>query len=102
MFAEVRTLLPHQNNVLTVPQRAISYAPYGNSVFVVVEKDGQKVVQRRQIETGTTRNGRVEILEGLAQGDEVVVSGQNKLRNDQPIKVNNDIDLDRGDVVNSP
>lgn len=102
MFAEVRTLLPRQDNVLTVPQQAITYAPYGNSVFVVIEKDGQKVVQRRQVRTGSTRDGRVEILEGLEQGDEIVVSGQNKLRNDQPIQVNNSIDLDRKDVVTSP
>jgi len=102
MFAEVRTLLPRQDNVLTVPKRAITYAPYGNSVFLVVEKDGQKVVQRRQVETGTERDGRVEVLSGLQPGDEVVVSGQNKLRNDQPIQVDNSIELDRKDVVTSP
>lgn len=102
MFAEVRTLLPRQNNVLTLPQRAITYAPYGNSVFVVIEKDGQKVVQRRQVETGTVRNGDVEILEGLEKGDVVVSAGQNKLRNDQPVQIDNSIELNRKDVVTSP
>ena len=102
MFAEVRTLLPRRNDVLTVPQRAISYAPYGNSVFVVKEKDGQKVVQRRQIDTGMVRDGQVEVKSGLEAGDEVVSAGQNKLRNDQPININNSIELDRKDVVDAP
>lgn len=102
MFAEVRILLPRQGNILTVPQQAITYAPYGNSVFVVVEKDGGKVVLRRQVETGEIRDGRIAITSGLERGDEVVVSGQNKLRNDQPIQVNNSVDLNRDDVVISP
>lgn len=102
MFAEVRTLLPRQDNVLTVPQRAITYAPYGNSVFVIVEKDDQKIVQRRQVETGEIRGNRVEVLEGLEQGEEVVVSGQNKLRNEQPVQIDNSIDLDDKDTVSAP
>ena len=102
MFAEVRTLLPRRNNVMTVPQRAISYAPYGDSVFVVKDKDGQKVVQRQQIDTGMVRHGQVAVKSGLDAGDEVVSAGQNKLRNDQPITINNEIDVDRKDVVDSP
>lgn len=102
MFAEVRTLLPRRNSVLTLPQQAITYAPYGNSVFVVTEAEGQKVVQRRQVKTGTVRDGRIEIAEGLQEGDEVVSAGQNKLRNGQPVQVDNSVDLDREDVVESP
>ena len=102
MFAEVRTLLPRKNSLLTLPQQAITYAPYGNSVFVVVEQDGRKVVQRRQVETGNNRGGRIEILKGLEDGDEVVISGQNKLRNGQPVQIDNSIDLERQGVVTSP
>lgn len=102
MFAEVHTLLPQRDNVLTLPQQAIIYAPYGDSVFLVVEKDDQKVVQRRQVETGEVRNGRVEITEGLDTGDEVVSAGQVKLRNDQPIQIDNSIELEPDDAVNSP
>lgn len=102
MFAEVRTLLPRRDDILTLPQRAIIYAPYGDSVFLVVEKDDQKVVQRRQVETGEVRNGRVEIIKGLDAGDEVVSAGQVKLRNDQPIQIDNSIELEPDDAVNSP
>ncbi len=102
MFAEVRTLLSEQNDVLTLPQQAITYAPYGDSVFVIQEQDGQKIVQRRQVKTGGIRNGRVEIVEGLEAGDEVASAGQNKLRNGQPVQINNDIEVNDKDVVNSP
>ncbi|MCS3904354.1 membrane fusion protein (multidrug efflux system) [Methylohalomonas lacus] len=102
MFAEIRTLLSEQNDILTLPQQAITYAPYGDSVFVIEEQDGQKVVQRRQVKTGAVRNGRVEILEGLELGDEVASAGQNKLRNGQPVQINNDIEVNDKDAVSSP
>lgn len=94
MFADVRTLQPARDGVLTLPERAITFNPYGNSVFVVLEKDGQTRVQRRQVETGETREGRIEIVSGLAEGDQVVTAGHNKLRNDQPVKIDNSIELD--------
>ncbi len=94
MFAEVNTLLPPRDNVLTLPEQAVSYNPYGNSVFVVEEKDGGQFVQRRQIETGAVRNGRVEVVSGLQEGDLVVTNGHNKLRNDMPVKVDNSAILD--------
>jgi len=93
MFAEVRTLLPPRSGVLTLPERAISYNPYGNSVFVIEDRDGQLVVQRRQIETGEVRERRVEIRAGLAAGDRVVSAGHNKLRNGQPVVIDNVVEL---------
>lgn len=89
MFAEVRAKLPQQTNVLTIPERAISYNPYGNSVFVVVADQGNKTVKRVQINTGNVTDGRVEILKGLEAGAEVVTDGHHKLRNGQPVAVDN-------------
>ncbi|MGB5719016.1 MAG: efflux RND transporter periplasmic adaptor subunit, partial [Gammaproteobacteria bacterium] len=65
MFAEVRMVLPPRPAVLTLPQSAITYNPYGDSVFVIQEGESGLHVQRRQIETGAVRNGRVEIVQGL-------------------------------------
>lgn len=93
MFAEVRTLLPPRDDVLTLPQRAITYNPYGDSVFVVVEQDGQQVAKRRQVQTGEVRQGRVEILEGVQDGEMVVSAGHNKLRNGQSVVIDNSVQL---------
>jgi membrane fusion protein (multidrug efflux system) len=89
MFADVHTLLPEKSAVMTLPERAITYNPYGSSVFVVEGQDGQKTVRRVQVTTGNTSNGRVEILSGLEPGFEVVSDGHNKLRNGQAITVDN-------------
>lgn len=93
MFAEVRVLEDRERVVLTLPQQAVTYAPYGSSVFLVEEGDGTLVATRRQVQTGEVRDGRIEITGGLAQGDRVVAAGQNKLRTGQPITVDNSVEL---------
>ena len=65
MFAQVRTVLPQRTGVLTLPRTAITYNPYGDSVFVILEVETGTTVQRRPVETGAVRNERVEIVEGL-------------------------------------
>lgn len=91
MFAEVRTLLPERTEVLTLPRTAISYNPYGDFVFVIEEQDGRFTAQRRQVTTGSAREGRVEIIEGLRAGETVVGAGQVKLRSGQPVSIDNSI-----------
>lgn len=85
MFAEVRVLMPEDEEVLTIPDTAISYNPYGDFVFVVQTTDGKTTVQRRQITTGQARDGQVAVSEGLAEGERVVSAGQLKLRNGQQV-----------------
>jgi membrane fusion protein (multidrug efflux system) len=94
MFAQVRTVLPQRSGVLTLPRTAITYNPYGDSVFVILEGETGAMVQRRQVETGGVRDGRVEIVAGLEAGARVVIAGQVKLRNDQAVVVDNTIALD--------
>ena len=89
MFAEVSTVLPAREGLLTIPRTAISFAPYGDTVFLIKEQDGQTMVERRQVTTGQAREGRVEIHEGLDSGDRVVMAGQVKLRNGQSITIDN-------------
>jgi membrane fusion protein (multidrug efflux system) len=97
MFAEVETLQPVRENVLTLPERAVTYNTYGESVFVVEEADGGRTVRLVQIETGDVRNGRVEIKRGIEEGTEVVSDGHNKLRNGQSISIDNSVDPDAAD-----
>ena len=94
MFAEVRAVLPQRSAVLTLPQTAISYNPYGDSVFVIQPGETGSSVQRRQVETGTVRDSRVEIVQGLQIGEQVVIAGQVKLRNGQAVVVDNSIPLE--------
>ena len=94
MFAEVRAVLPQRPAVLTLPQTAITYNPYGDSVFVIQGSGPETSVQRRQVKTGDVRNGRVEIVSGLQAGEQVVTVGQIKLRNDQPVVIDNTLVLE--------
>ena len=91
MFAEVGTVLPAREGLVTVPRTAVSFAPYGDTVFLVQEQEGQTTVQRRQVATGESRGGQVEIREGLAPGDRVVIAGQVKLRNGQAVAIDNSV-----------
>ena len=98
MFARVNVDLGEAEDVLAVPQTAISYNPYGNAVFVIVEKQNeagetQLVVNRRFVRTGRTRGDYVAILEGLEAGDRVATSGLLKLNNNAAITISEDVDL---------
>lgn len=100
MFAEVQTQLPHREEVLTLPSTAITYNPYGDSVFIVENRQGQLLVEPRWVKTGGTRNGRIAIKEGLDAGELVVTAGQLKLRKGQQVRIDNTINLDR--PISSP
>ena len=72
-----------------MPLSAVTYNPYGNSVFLIVEKNGGNTAQTTPVQTGETRDGMIEITGGLKLGDQVVSVGQNKLRNGQTVAVDN-------------
>ncbi|HSS64814.1 MAG TPA: efflux RND transporter periplasmic adaptor subunit, partial [Gammaproteobacteria bacterium] len=94
MFAEVKTLVGESRGVMTLPRTAIAFAPYGDTVFKIVDENGQPTVQRIPVKTGEDRDDRVQILDGLASGDRVVNAGQLKLRNGQTIQIDNSVALD--------
>lgn len=97
MFASVIIRWGEPRDVLMVPQTAVSFNPYGNSVYVIQgEGDGQGenstlTVERRLVQTGERRGDMVAITDGLEAGDRVATSGLLKLRNDAPVKINNEI-----------
>jgi membrane fusion protein (multidrug efflux system) len=86
MFAEILSTLPRTDSVITIPETAVAYTPYGNSVYVVEDNDGVLRANRRQIETGQARDGRVAVTQGLAENESVVSVGHNKLRNGMPVQ----------------
>jgi membrane fusion protein (multidrug efflux system) len=89
MSAQMTVGLPEERTVLTLPQSAVTYNPYGNAVFLIVDKDGARTVQTTPVKTGEIRGGAIEILDGVQAGQEVVSVGQNKLRNGVTVAVDN-------------
>ncbi|HEX3845954.1 MAG TPA: efflux RND transporter periplasmic adaptor subunit [Steroidobacteraceae bacterium] len=82
---------------ITLPQSAITYNPYGDTVFVI-ERSGkdpngkpQAHAQQRFVQLGATRGDQVAVLDGLKEGEEVVTGGQMKLRNGVPVTVDNSV-----------
>ena len=98
MFVNVEALLP-EKDVISIPSSSISYAPYGDSVFIVKEKRGPdgkpgKEAQQQFVKTGPSRGDQVSIVSGVKEGDEVVSSGVFKLRSGIAVLVNNSVQPD--------
>jgi len=91
MYATVEIDVGQPEQYVTLPQTAITYNPYGSTVFLVTEQNGQQQVHQTFVTTGATRGDQVAVLTGIKTGDIVVTSGQMKLRNGSPIKVDNKI-----------
>lgn len=114
-FVRVRVELPKEDNVVAVPLTALTSSLYGDFVYVVrpAEKpEGQAAatpaapaaaadakpeaeqalaVKQIFVKVGRRSQGRVEILEGVSGGDELVVAGQNRLSNGTPVKIDNTV-----------
>ena len=97
MFVKVEVILPNKSNTLVIPGSAVSYAPYGNSVFVIDNKKDPKTGKESQslrqafVRIGEARGDFVAVTEGLKPGDVVVSTGVFKLRNGMPVVINNDL-----------
>jgi membrane fusion protein, multidrug efflux system len=98
MFANVDIKLGDQVKLLTLPQTAVTYNPYGSTVFIAKptgkkDKQGNPALEAQQVfvTTGTTRGDQVAILKGVEEGATVVTSGQLKLKNGTPLIINNKV-----------
>ncbi len=93
MFAKVEVFQPQKRSVLAIPATAVIYAPYGDSVFVLEEKQaGGKtttVARQKFVRLGERRGDFVEVASGLSEGETVVSAGAFKLRNGTAVAVNN-------------
>ena len=99
MFSSVIVTTGNPKNYLTLPQTAVTFNPYGNIIYLVQknnsekDKDGKPTLTVKQafVTTGETRGDQVTVLSGLKEGDEIVTSGQLKLKNGSRIAINNTI-----------
>ncbi|WP_127477336.1 efflux RND transporter periplasmic adaptor subunit [Sulfurivermis fontis] len=99
MFADVATVLPTVDTVITVPQTAISFNTYGNFLYVIEKAEGGKLLaKRRQVETGRSHEGRIVVSKGLKAGEQVVRAGLVKLRDGMPVAIDNQVELNDGEV----
>jgi membrane fusion protein, multidrug efflux system len=97
MYANVDINDGEPSTLVTLPQSAITYNPYGNTVYLV-QKSGtddkgnpKLTVLQRFVKLGETRGDQVAVTSGVAAGDEVVTAGQMKLRNGSSVVINNKI-----------
>ncbi|MDN5004983.1 efflux RND transporter periplasmic adaptor subunit [Bradyrhizobium sp. GCM10027634] len=95
MFVTTTVVLPDKPAVITVPETAVDYTLYGDSVFVITEKkeaDGKTTLSavRTFVQTGNRGNGRVEIIKGVKPGDKVVAVGQLKLQSGAAVAISTD------------
>jgi membrane fusion protein, multidrug efflux system len=95
MYATIDISTGAPLNYVTLPQTAITYSPYGDTVYIVDDKgkDGKSQLVARQnfVTTGTTRGDQVAILKGVNEGEMVVTSGQIKLHNGSPVLIDNSV-----------
>jgi len=96
MFVQTEVLLGAKRSIVTVPASAISYAPYGDSVFVVQDIKGAngqtyRGVRQQFVKLGPARGDQIAVLSGVKTGEEVVSSGVFKLRNGAAVFVNNKV-----------
>jgi multidrug efflux system membrane fusion protein len=95
MFATTTVVLPDKPAVVTVPETAVDYTLYGDSVFLITEKkadDGKTSLTavRTFVRAGDRIGGRAEILNGLKPGDRVVAVGQLKLQSGAAVAISTD------------
>ncbi len=107
-FARIVLTLPGEREVLAIPRTAVEYSSFGTSVYVVQAREAADAdanagaeeaaddqptleVVQRFVRIGDARGDYVVVLEGLETGDRVATSGLMKLRNQQPVIINNDL-----------
>jgi membrane fusion protein, multidrug efflux system len=97
MFAKVEVALPETKKTIVIPGSAVSYAPYGDSVFVIEKQKDPKtgkesqVLRQQFVRIGDARGDFVAVTQGLKAGQTVVSTGVFKLRNGMAVTVNNDL-----------
>lgn len=97
MFASVTVDTGQSERYITLPQAAITFNPYGETVYIIKEKGKDKngnpklIVNETFVTTGEKRGDQVSIQQGVKVGDKVVTSGQLKLNNGSMVAINNSI-----------
>ncbi|MEX1119519.1 MAG: efflux RND transporter periplasmic adaptor subunit [Terrimicrobiaceae bacterium] len=88
LFAEVEVVLPNKLDVVAVPISSILTAAYGDSIYVIEEKEGKMTARQQFVQLGRNRGDFVAVVKGLAAGDRVVSAGAFKLMNGALVSIN--------------
>jgi membrane fusion protein, multidrug efflux system len=97
MFAKAEVVLPAKGKALVIPGSAVSYAPFGDSVYVIEKKKDEKsgkesqVIRQQFVRIGESRGDFVSVTQGLKGGETIVSTGVFKLRNGMSVTINNDL-----------
>lgn len=101
MYADVTVTIGDAQPVVTIPQTAVTYSLYGDSVFAVIKaknpdpnaKEPDLEIERRFVKLGMVRDGRVNVVDGVKPGEQVVIAGQNKIDQGSKVRIDNSIAL---------
>ncbi len=97
MYATVDIVVGTPQRYITLPQTAITFSSYGDTVYVIDNKaqgtsgSPQLVARQTFVTVGATRGDQIAVLDGVKEGDVVVTAGQIKLRNGVAVAVNNSV-----------
>lgn len=97
MFAKVEVVLPTKGKALVIPGSAVSYAPFGDSVYIIEKKKDPKtgkesqVLRQQFVRIGEARGDFVAVTKGLKPGETIVSTGVFKLRNGMSVTINNEL-----------
>jgi membrane fusion protein (multidrug efflux system) len=97
MFAKIEVALAETKKTIVIPGSAVSYAPYGDSVFLIEKQKDPKtgkeseVLRQEFVRVGEARGDFVAVIQGLKAGQTVVSTGVFKLRNGMAVTINNDL-----------
>jgi len=92
MFGHLQIASGALVHALTLPQSAVTYNPYGATVFLVIpDSKGGQTVKQTFVTLGETRGDQVQALAGVKEGDVVVTAGQLKIKNGTPVAIDNSV-----------
>ena len=96
MFVDIELIVSNGVPVMAIPSSSVLNAPYGDSVFIIEDSEGEsdpnvKVVKQTFVRLGKSRGDFVDVIDGLKEGDEVVASGLFKLFNGQRVVIDNSL-----------
>lgn len=97
MYATVSILTGDPLRYITLPRSAITFNPFGSTVYLLHKSEDavagkeKYIAKQTFVTTGETRGDQIAVLNGVKEGDIVVTSGQLKLHNGSPVKINNSV-----------
>ncbi|MES2730402.1 MAG: efflux RND transporter periplasmic adaptor subunit [Bacteroidota bacterium] len=85
MLAVIKINDQTKSNAIVIDENIVQKTEAGDIVFVATQENGRKVAKLRKVKTGLSYNGKVEILEGLQAGDQLITDGSQDLADGQRI-----------------